>query len=51
MANAAQLAAFKAAAKPVLDGLLREAQTKTLVDRISEIKASLPAPDPGAACG
>ena len=41
VANAAQLAAFKAAAKPVMDGLLREAQTKTLVDRISEIKASL----------
>jgi TRAP-type C4-dicarboxylate transport system substrate-binding protein len=51
VANAAQLAAFRAAAKPVMDGLLREAQTKTLVDRISEIKASLPAPDPGAACG
>ena len=51
VANAAQLAAFRAAAKPVMDGLLRDAQTKTLVDRISEIKASLPTPDPGAACG
>ena len=51
VANAAQLAAFKATAKPVVDGLLREPQTKTLVDRISAIKASLPAPDPGAACG
>jgi TRAP-type C4-dicarboxylate transport system substrate-binding protein len=51
VASLAQVEAFKVAAKPVMDGLLEDAQTKTLVDRISEIKASLPAPDPGAACG
>ena len=51
VANAAQLALFTAAVKPVADDLVKEPLTKTVVDRINQMKASLPPPDAVTACG
>ena len=45
-----ELAALGAAAQPVLDELMRDDETATLIDRIGEIKASAPTPPTVASC-
>ena len=45
-----ELAALDAAAQPVLEELMRDDETATLIDRIGEIKASAPTPPTVAAC-
>ena len=44
------LAALGTAAQPVLDELMRDNETATLIDRIGEIKANTPTPPTVAAC-